>query len=58
MSLNNESTKVLSELDAIIEKHIVPKGFTWEFRSVLGKDFDGNPIWNLNIYVEKGVCNG
>jgi hypothetical protein len=47
------STLALSGIDTAIEKHLVSRGFTWEWRSVLGKDCNGNPIWNLNIYVEK-----
>ena len=44
------STLVLNDLEDILNKHL--GGFEWEWRSVVGKDSDGDPIWSLSLYVE------
>jgi len=44
------STLVLNDLEDTLNKHL--GGFEWEWRSVVGKDSDGDPIWSLSLYVE------
>lgn len=51
--MSDGSSFALTDIDHAMEKHLVSRGFTWEWRSVLGNDCDGNPIWSLTIYVSK-----
>jgi hypothetical protein len=53
LDMSDGSSFALTDIDYAMEKHLVSRGFTWEWRSVLGNDCDGNPIWSLTIYVSK-----
>ena len=55
--MDDGSSFALTDIDCAMEKHLVSRGFTWEWRSVLGNDCDGNPIWSLTIYVSKEETN-
>ena len=58
LDMSDGSSFALTDIDHVMEKHLVSRGFTWEWRSVLGNDCNGNPIWSLTIYVEKEKSNG
>ena len=44
------STLVFNDLEDILNKHLGV--FEWEWRSVVGADSEGDPIWSLSLYVE------
>ncbi len=46
------STLALGDIDAAMETQFPDSEWEFEWRSVVGEDEDGKPIWSLHLYVE------
>ena len=45
------STQVINAVESALEEHL-SEHFKWEWRSVVGEQGNGKPIWNFTLYVE------
>jgi|TARA_B100000073_G_scaffold260985_1_gene220691 hypothetical protein len=50
---HNDTAEVIIALEQALEEKLGSTEWEWEWRSVIGEDYSEDPIWSLQLFVEK-----